>query len=497
MSGRYGGRRPNPPGRSTIYLGADGYWHGRVTVGRRDDGRPDRPHVQATTRTEVAKKVAELERQRDKGTVRKPGDRWRVSEWLRHWVGTIAVPPHVSENTHAGYLVDVERHLVPGVGAHWLDALQPEHLERLYARMQAPGYDPRHPNGLSAGTAHHAHRTMRAALNEAVRRRHLNRSPALLAKAPSLDEDDVEPYDVPEIQRLLEAAAQRRNSARWALALALGLRQGEALGLRWDDVDLDKATIRVRRGRLRPKYEHGCGGTCGRKPGYCPQRKNTRPATRRVKSKAGRRTIGLPPQLVALLRKHRADQEAERATARQLWRDEGWVFATPTGGPLNPNTDYHEWKDLLRIAGLREARLHDARHTAATVLLILRQPGPTVMALMGWSSESMAARYQHVTGAIRAEVASQVGSLIWAAQAGAAAETVTVRRDSLEAILPLAEKAVTHSSADPATLAALQAALTDLRAAIPGSSGGLPSPSGDSGSEPGETDCETTGGNNR
>ena len=282
----------------------------------------------------------------------------------------IAAPPHVGENTHLGYKVDVDKHLIPGVGAHRLERLEPEHLERLYARMQS--------EGLAAGTAHHVHRTIRAALNEAVRRRRLGRYPAQLANAPVLDDEDVEPYDVPEIQRLLEAAARRRNGARWALALALGLRQGEALGLQWDSVDLDKATIRIRRSRLRPKYAHGCGGTCGRAPGYCPQRKNTRADAGGVKSKAGRRTIGLPPQLVALLRAHLAEQQRERAIARQLWHEGGWLFASPTGQPLNPNTDYHEWKRLLKDAGLREARLHAVRHTAATVLLALRQPTPVV-----------------------------------------------------------------------------------------------------------------------
>jgi integrase len=121
----------------------------------------------------------------------------------------------------------------------------------------------------------------------------------------------------------------------------------------------------------------------------------------------------LPPQLVALLRTHRVEQQQERAAARQLWHDEGWAFASPTGQPINPRTDYNQWKRLLKEAGLREARLHDARHTAATVLLVLRQSTPTVMSLMGWSSESMAARYQHVTDALRSEVASQVGELIW------------------------------------------------------------------------------------
>jgi len=454
------GRRRNPNLRSTIYKGSDGDWHGRVTVGIRDDGKPDRRHVRGKTRAEATEKVRKLEQDRDQGRVRKARQRWRVSDWLTHWLHNIAVPPRVTVNTHDGYRIDVEKHLIPGAGAHWLDRLEPEHLERLYIKMQDAG--------LSAGTAHHVHRTVRNALNEAVRRGHLTRNPAVLAKAPALSEEEVEPYEVPEVRRLLEAAAQRRNSARWAVALALGLRQGEALGLTWDDIDLDKGTIRIRRSRIRPKYEHGCASDCGLPAGRCPKRRGIRPATGDVKSKAGRRTIGLPAPLVVLLRKHRAEQDAERALARQLWHDEGWVFATPTGGPLNHNTDYHAWKRLLKAAGLREARLHDARHTAATVLLVLGQPERTVMSLMGWSSTDMAKRYQHVTDTIRADVASQVGGLIWEARTeGAADETVTVRRESLATILPLVEDGLRkHGDMDDIDLTELEAALADLHMAM-------------------------------
>jgi integrase len=245
------------------------------------------------------------------------------------------------------------------------------------------------------------------------------------------------------------------------------LRQGEALGLTWNDVDLDKGTIRVRRSRLRPRYAHGCGGTCGKASGLCPQRLSTRAATGRVKSKAGRRTIGLPPQLIALLRAHRIEQEQESALARQLWHDEGWVFATPTGQPINPRTDYSEWKRLLRDAGLREGRLHDARHTAATVLLVLRQPTPTVMSLMGWSSESMAARYQHVTDALRSQVASQVGDLIWDSAAGHDDPTpVMVRRNSLAAILAAVEECIASHCVGNDPSAEISAALADLRGVL-------------------------------
>jgi hypothetical protein len=213
---------------------------------------------------------------------------------------------------------------------------------------------------------------------------------------------------------------------------------------------------------------HGCGGACGKKPGYCPQRVNTRAATGRVKSKAGRRTIGLPPQLVALLQAHRAEQEQERVSARQIWHDEGWVFATPDGQLLNPNTDYHEWKRLLKAAGLRETRLHDARHTAATVLLVLRQPTPTVMSLMGWSGESMSARYQHVTDAMRSQVTSQVSDLIWNPPAGPGDRAaVTVPSGSLAAVLAVAKKCIASHRGRAPQSAEVLAALAELRAALP------------------------------
>jgi integrase len=402
-------RKPN--NASTIYRGKDGYWHGRVTVGVRDDGRPDRRHVMASTQAEIVTKVRTLEQERGTGATRKASRKvWTVESWLMHWLENIATP-FVKENTARGYRVAVTVHLVPGIGKHRLDKLEPEHLERLYVRMMQ--------SGSSAGTAHQAHRTIRTALNEAVRRRHVSSNPASLAKAPRLVDEEVEPYTVDEVRRILNAASEMRTSARWAVALALGLRQGEVLALRWPDLDLDAGRLIVRRSRLRPKWLHGCEKPCGRKyPGYCPQRRPAREESVDTKSRAGRRTIGLPDELVALLRKHRDEQDRERETAGQLWDDGGWVFATPTGGPTNHRTDYDEWKRLLVEAGVRDGRLHDARHTAATVMLLLGVPERSVMGLMGWSNSAMAARYQHITGAVQRDVAQRVGGLLWQAERG-------------------------------------------------------------------------------
>jgi integrase len=153
-------KRPKRPDfASTVYKGRDGYWHGRVTIGVRDDGRPHRWHVMRTSQAAVIKAVRDLEKQREAGSVRAVGRVWTVGEWLTYWVENIAAPA-VRENTLTGYRVAVNVHLVPSIGVHRLDRLEPEHLERLYAKMIKSGSSP--------GTAHQAHRTIRTALGEAA-----------------------------------------------------------------------------------------------------------------------------------------------------------------------------------------------------------------------------------------------------------------------------------------------------------------------------------------
>lgn len=394
----------NPNRTSTVYQGKDGYWHGRVTIGVNDDGSPDRRHVMSLKKSDVVTKVRALEKKRDNAQIQRVGLKWTVEGWLEHWIEHIAAPD-LRLTSLAAYRTAVRKHLIPAVGGQRLDRLEPEHLERLYRRMI--------DNGAKPATAHQVHRTIRTALAEAQRRGHIGRNVATLARPPRVEVEEIEPYSVEEVRAILLTAASRPNHARWAIALALGLRQGEVLGLRWSDVDLDRGLLTVRKSRRRPIYRHGCGGTCGKHPGWCPERVVTNGEIGDTKSRAGRRVIGLPAPLVDLLREHLAEQAGHRDQAGSLWRDTGYVFASATGEPLLPNSDYHRWKALVKAAGVREARLHDARHTAATVLLVLDVPERTVMGIMGWSSTAMAARYQHVTDPIRLTVAKQVGGLLW------------------------------------------------------------------------------------
>lgn len=411
-----GTRAPN--GSSSIYYSkSDGYWHGRVTVGVRDDGSPDRRHIKRKDESAVRRTVRDLENDRDLGTVRKSGRAWTVEKWLTHWVENIAAPS-VRPNTMVGYRASVYKHLNPGVGKHRIDKLAPEHLERLYVRMT--------DSGLKASTAHLAHRTVRAALNEAVKRSHIAKNPAQIAKPPRVTEEEIVPFSVTEARQVLVAANRVRNGTRFSLALSLGLRQGEALGLQWRDIDFSAGALTVSRSIQARTWKHGCSDEkpCGRRyGGHCPERHGGGTVATEVKSRSGKRTVGIPPPLLDLLKQHRKDQREERINAGTLWHEEGWVFTNHVGQAVHPGVDHAAWKALLKKAGVRSARLHDARHTAATLLLVLGVPARSVMGLMGWSQVGMTARYQHMSTELASTIADQVGELLWSSDGGATALT--------------------------------------------------------------------------
>jgi integrase len=306
------------------------------------------------------------------------------------------------------------------LGAHRIERLEPEHVERVYARLRK--------DGRKVSTVHQVHRTLRVALNEAVRRRHIERNPVVLVKTPPLVEKEIEPFTLEQAQQILEVARGWRNGARFAIALSLGLRQGEALGLRWSDLDNAAESLTIRRALQRQTWRHGCDNphkcgiryhkescrpNCVSHARACPKREGGGLVVSEVKTRAGRRVLNVPARLLTALDEHWVTQDAERTTAGTVWEEGGWMFAQPTGRPLDPRADHENWKKLLNAAGVREARLHDARHTAATMLLVLGVPARAVMDVMGWSSASMAHRYQHVPDALRQRIADQMGCLLW------------------------------------------------------------------------------------
>jgi integrase len=396
------------------------------------------------TEAEVTRKVLDLERRRDTGQL--PVKYMTVGQWMETWLTTIATRRVRRSTLESTYAPKVRNRIIPGLGKHRLDRLTPEHLERFYTHLEA--------EGLASSTVLQIHRIISRALKVAVQRGYITRNVATLVDAPSARAPEIEPLTLTEAQKLISLAASRRNGTRWSIALALGLRQGEALGLRWRHVDLDAATITVCWQLQRLAWQHGCADpaacaaahhvrpcpadcpkaarrsgrrhTCIR-PGdprvcpedctkharACPQRTGGGLRLAELKSSTSRRTIALPPPLAAALKAHRDAQLEERMTSGTAWHDGDFVWCQPTGQPIGAHADWEEWKTLLRQAGIRDARVHDARHTAATLLLAQGVDQRVVMEILGHSQISMTSQYTHVLPQVMIDAAGRIGHALW------------------------------------------------------------------------------------
>lgn len=373
-------------GEGSIYQDAKGRWHAKVWMGLKDDGTPDRRHVTGAKRATVAVKKKELEDRRDRGVMDAAGRGPTLQTWLDHWLDNIATN-RVRPLTLEGYRSLVRLHLGPRLGKHRMDRLQPEHLEAAYRAMVE--------SGLSPATVLRAHRVLSRALKVAVQRGKLARNVASLVEPPTVKRPQTAlPLTAEEARRVLDAAREERNAARWTVALAVGLRQSEALGLQWRDLDLAAGSLSVQRGLHR---------VTGRGLVY-----------EEPKSDRSRRTLALPTQLVQALREHREAQEAERQHAGSEWREHGLVFAQVNGSPIDKKVDWKAWKALLTKARVRDVRLHDGRHTAATLLLSAGVHPRVVMELLGHSQmRTTTDTYSHVMPALAQQAADVMGAALW------------------------------------------------------------------------------------
>lgn len=370
-------------------------WQGSYVVGWRD-GKPIRRKVSAKSRADANRKLRDLRDKINAGTL--PAGRVpTVGEWLTVWLDEIAAAK-VRPNTLRGYRTYVDRYLIPLLGKHRLDRLTPEHVEKAWKHLLEVGRPEVGKSGkpvqpLSSTSAHQAHRILARALKVAQQRGHVQRNVATMVDAPAVDSPEMQPLSKPGAKRVLAAAEGTRMQARWSIALCLGLRQGEALGLTWDQVDLETGVLRVRQALSRQKGEGLVLGP--------------------VKSRAGRRVLPIPKALLAELKAHRKAQNAERLAAGTWWADGNYVFCTPEGKPIDPRADWAAWHALLADADVDPTRLHNARHTAATFLLAKGVPTRVVMEIMGHSQISVTTKYQHVVEDMQVAAIDAIGEELW------------------------------------------------------------------------------------
>jgi len=404
------------PGEGAIYKTKAGRWRAAVDLGWQD-GKRQRKYLSGPTKAAVARKVRDAMSQVEAGVpLTRDGVGPTVEEWLWYWHDNVQTR-RVREATLSAQEVMIRRHLVPSLGKIRLRELTPEHVESLLVRLEGPSFN--------STSVLKVHRCLSRALVVAVQRGLVARNVCTLIDAPSPQENEVEPLTLKDARSLLEAAQSGRNAARWVLALSVGLRQGEALALAWPNVDLDAGTVAIRQAMSRARYLHGCGrpSSCGKRPVDCPNQTGHGAELADVKSRAGKRMIVLPKPLVDALRAQRAAQLEERLAAGSTWwtepdapKGKSWdlVFRSLDGKPIGHKTDHAAWKALLATAGVRDARLHDARHTAASLLLVLKVPARVVMDILGHSSYQLTMNtYSHVAPELSSEAAELMAGALW------------------------------------------------------------------------------------
>jgi integrase len=384
----------------SIFERKDGRWAAQVNLGW-INGKRARKMFYGATRKDVQSKLNTALSNIDKGL---PilSEKQTVDQYLNWWLQHVAKPT-VRPATFTSYDELVRLHLGPAFKAVPLSKLAPQHVRGFMTdKLNA---------GLSTRRVQYLHAVLRAALNTAMKDQIVIRNAAALVKPPRVVEKEVQPLTPDEARKLLKAIKGHRLEGLFAVALALGLRQGEALGLRWRDVDFDAGKLRIRFALQRLKTrENGV----------------TKSAFHLVepKTKQSRRTISMPAVTLSALADHRARQLEERNLAGAAWKTpalncggellpvDDLVFVTSVGTPFDAPTVTHRFQAVLKLAQISHHRFHDLRHTAATLLSVQGVHPRAIQAALGWENLSMLNRYSHFVEEQRQAVASAMESIL-------------------------------------------------------------------------------------
>jgi integrase len=367
-------------GEGSITRRKDGLYMARYTV--QTPTGPKRKTLYGKTRREVDEKLTKAKADRDGGLVFDV-DNLTVGDYLDRWVND-SVRGTVRQRTWERYEQIVRVHLKPGLGRVKLKNLTSTHARALYREKLDTGLAPR--------TVNYIHTTLSKALKDAVADGLIPRNVAAGVKAPRPKKKEIRPLSPERAKVFLEAARGDRFEAAYVVALHCGLREGEILGLKWSDVDLNIGTLQVRRTLSEARAGH-----------------------RFEPPKNGKgRSIRLTPQSAEALRSHLERQLEEIDNLGDLYRDQGLVFPSQVGTPMNArNLTARSFKRVLTRAGLRDLRFHDLRHTFATLMLQNGEHPKVVQEMLGHATIAITMdTYSHVLPNMQREAVARLGVLL-------------------------------------------------------------------------------------
>jgi len=373
-------------------------WYAVVDLPRGPDGkRRQKWHkLTATGKREAQKELSKLLADLAGGTYVEPG-KLTVGEYLERWLADYA-KPNVAAKTFERYEGIIRRHLIPNLGGYPISKLQPLHVQEYYSRALQNGRLDKRPGNLSPTTILHHHRVLKEALGQAVKWQIVPRNPADAVEPPRPARNEMRVLTAEQIDRLLEAARETYLHTPIMLAVATGMRRGEVLALRWQDVDLDAGTISVCRSLEQTK-----AGLSFKEP----------------KTARSRRVVVLPGFAVEALRKHRVEQAEHRLRVGPAWEDHGLVCCRENGRPIAPNSIHSAYETVLSRAGLPYVNFHALRHSHATMLLSQGVHPKIVSERLGHSQIAVTMDlYSHVSLPMQQEAAQKLDTLLSNARNG-------------------------------------------------------------------------------
>lgn len=370
-------------GEGSIYKRTDGRWTGATYV-LAPDGSQKRRQVYGRTKAEVAAKVRDLITQTDSG-VPTAVSGWTMQTYAAHWMQH-AAPSTLRPTTRANYEWILGKHILPALGSKKLEQITPAHVREMHTAIAR--------TGVSAHTVRLAHAVLRSILAEAAREQHIARNVASLVRAPKLEDTEVEPWTAEDASAFLESSRESQFAEIYTLALTLGLRRGELLGLRWVDINAERTELRVR------QTAHRAGVGQGMSIGP-------------TKTKRSRRTLPLPERAADALKRRHAIQDGDRRAAGPAWEDTGLVFTTKIGTPIEPSNLRRTFDKDIAAAGVRRIRFHDLRHTCASLLLSQGVQMRVVMEILGHSNMAITSDiYSHVAPATLKSASAAMNSAL-------------------------------------------------------------------------------------
>ncbi len=356
------------------------------------------------TQAEAATALGEVLAEVETGQYRDDG-RLTIEAYLRSWL-LDKLAAGLRPTTGRSYRQHVEDYLVPHLGHLRLGELRPAHVSRMLRELAASNET--RARTIGPATLRRVHATLRSALADAVRSELVRRNAATDASVPKAERPKVRPWEAEELGAFLDAAGAHRLGALFELVALAGLRRGEACGIRWPDVDLERGVLVVRQQVVQLD-----GGV---EPAACPycRRGHRGLAFGQPKTASGdARRVDLGERAVGSLLAHRLAQDTERASWGSAYDDHGLVFAREDGSPLPPELVTKTFGRLVAEAGLRPVRLHDLRHGRASLMLAAGVPIAVVSKMLGHSSITITSdTYSHLLEGVGRAAADAADALV-------------------------------------------------------------------------------------